>query len=266
MARTWTWKRWATWKRSKECRSFRCASNARCWPGPRWKRRSKKPAPKITTMHYEVVSGKLAGRKTDALIVNVFEGEKPVGDLEEVDDLLGGLLAKVLRSREFEPKANKTLLLHTNGDRVLLVGGGKRAEHDFEKAFQMAGTAVRALPSICRSATFFLRGELPPEAKGRAISEGVGLALFRPDFYKSDRKDSKLERIEAVSAKEHAASVQKGLKDGEVMAEATNFARRLADEPSNLMTPTLMAEAALGMPDGAVKVEILERKDMERLK
>ncbi|HEX6511979.1 MAG TPA: leucyl aminopeptidase, partial [Chloroflexota bacterium] len=214
-------------------------------------------------MRYEVVTGKLAGRGTDALIIPLFEGEKPTGELREADALLGGLLGKVLKSGEFEPKLNKTLLLHTDGERVLLVGGGKRQEHDFDKACQMAGTAVRALPSVCRSAMFVTRGDLSPEDQGRTISQGAGLALHRPDFYKSDRKDPKLERIQVLADSELA--VKKGLKDGEVLAEATNFARRLADEPSNLMTPTLLAEAALSTANGAVKVEVLERSDMERL-
>jgi hypothetical protein len=85
-------------------------------------------------MKYNVTAGALAGRGTDALIVNVFEGEESVDDLKEVDVLLSGLLGKVLKSGEFEPKSNRTLLLHTEGERVLLVGSGKRREQDFENA------------------------------------------------------------------------------------------------------------------------------------
>src|SRR5579884_565973 len=217
-------------------------------------------------MKYTVGSGALAGRSSDALIVPVYEAEKPAGDLKELDAVLNGLLGKVLQSGEFEAKLNRTLLLHTNGDRVLLVGGGKRAELDPGKAQQIAGSAVRALPAICRSATFVLRGDLPVHQQAQAVSEGAGLALHRPDFYKSDRKDPQLERIEVLAPKADARAVERGLKDGEVLAEATNFARRLADEPANLMTPTHLAEAALGVANGAVKVEVLERKDMERLK
>jgi len=222
-------------------------------------------------MKYNVVSGELAGRGADALIVPVFEGESSrtgslKGELAEVDALLNGLLCKVLKSGELEPKLNKTMVLHANGDRVVLVGGGKRAELDVDKALQMAGSAVRALPSVCRAATFVLRGDLPAQQQGQAVSEGAGIALFRSDFYKSDRKDPKLKRLEVLAPAADAKIVERGLKDGEVLAEAVNFARRLADEPSNLMTPTLLAEAASGIASGAVTVEVLERKDMERLK
>src|SRR5258708_4290135 len=100
-------------------------------------------------MNYGVVSGKLAGGGTDAVVVPVYEGEKPNGELKEVDALLDGLLGKVLKSGEFEPKSGKTALLHANGDRVLLVGGGKRKDQDLADAIQLAGTAIRALPSPC---------------------------------------------------------------------------------------------------------------------
>jgi leucyl aminopeptidase len=216
-------------------------------------------------MHYSVSAGELAGRGADALIVPVFEGEKPTGDLNDANSLLGGLLAKVLNSGEFEPKLGRTLLLHTDGERVLLAGGGKRADYDFDRAQQLAGSAARALPGVCRSATFVLRGDLPPRAQGQAVSEGAGIALWRPDFYKSDRKDPKLERVELLAGKDGVKDAEAGLRDGQVLAEAVNFARRLADEPSNLMTPTHLAEAASTIAGPAVSVEVLERADMERL-
>src|SRR4051812_12674716 len=114
-------------------------------------------------MRYGVVSGTATARKTDAFIVPVYEGEKASDELKDIDAMTGGLLAKVLGSGEFEPKANKTALLHTDGDRILLVGGGKRKEQDLDKAIQMFGTAVRALPSVCTNATVFVRGDLAPE-------------------------------------------------------------------------------------------------------
>ncbi len=171
----------------------------------------------------------------------------------------------MLDSGEFEPKLNKTLLLQTADERVLLIGAGKRKEHDFEKAQQIAGAAVRALPSICQSATLVLRGDLAPQTQGQAVSEGAGIALLRPDFYKSDRKEPKLERIELIAGKGDTKAVTRGLEDGQVLAEAVNFARRLADEPSNLMTPTRLAEAATTVAHGPVTVEVLEREDMERM-
>jgi leucyl aminopeptidase len=221
-------------------------------------------------MQYNVSAGKLAGRGTDALIVPVFEGEKVIptgksGTLDEVDALLGGLLGKVLDSGEFEPKLNKTMLLHTDGERVLLVGAGKQKEHDFDTAQQLAGTAVRALPSICHSVSFMLRDGLAPQAQGQAVSEGAGIALWRPDFYKADRKEPRLERFELLAAQSDAKAVERGVEDGRVLAEAMNFARRLADEPSNLMTPSHLAEAATTVGGGPVTVEVLEREDMERM-
>jgi leucyl aminopeptidase len=217
-------------------------------------------------MRYSVVSGNAAGRGTDVIIVPLFDGDKPTGDLKAIDELLGGLLARVIDSGEFDGKQNKTLLLHANGDRVLLAGGGKRADQDLDRAMQLAGTAVRTLPSVCKTATFVVRGDLPANVRGQAISEAADIALFKSDFYKADRKDSQLAEIQVVTPEADAKAVERGIKDGQVLAEAVNFARRLSDEPSNLMTPTMLAEAALSIANEAVTVEVLDQADAERLK
>ncbi|MBV8087944.1 MAG: leucyl aminopeptidase, partial [Chloroflexi bacterium] len=88
----------------------------------------------------------------------------------------------------------------------------------------------------------------------------------RPDFYKADRKEPKLARVDAWATGGEAKGVLEGLQDGDVLAGATNFARRLADEPSNLMTPSLLAEAAQTVANAAVKVEVLEKPEIERMK
>ncbi len=216
-------------------------------------------------MRHGVLTADLAGVKADAIIVNIFDGEKATEDLAAVDGRLNGLLAKVLKSGEFEGKSGKTLLLHTADDRVLLVGAGKKAELDYEKAVQMAGIAARAVPPVCRNAAFVFRGDMPARLKGQALAEGAEIGLFKPDFYQSERKDSKLEKLDLVVGKADSTAAKQGLHDGGVLAEATNFARRLANEPSNLMTPTHLADAAVSIASDAVKVEILERADMERL-
>ncbi|MHB8621329.1 MAG: leucyl aminopeptidase family protein, partial [Chloroflexota bacterium] len=97
------------------------------------------------------------------------------------------------------------------------------------------------------------------------MAEGVALGLFKANFHQSERKDPRLRRVEVLAGKDDAKALEQGLADGEVLAEATNFARRLANEPANLMTPTLLAQAALSVGSDAVQVEVLERADMERL-
>ena len=56
------------------------------------------------------------------------------------------------------------------------------------------------------------------------------------------------------------------VKRGRILAESQNFARALANEPANLLTPLKMAEAARAMcAESGLNCEVLEREQMEKL-
>src|SRR5207245_9023609 len=59
----------------------------------------------------------------------------------------------------------------------------------------------------------------------------------------------------------------KGLSKGHIIADAQNFARDLVNEPSNKLTPRILAEKAEAMAKGAgLAVEILDEKKIADLK
>jgi leucyl aminopeptidase len=77
---------------------------------------------------------------------------------------------------------------------------------------------------------------------------------------------SKLSVASVVCSKAELAAVAAGLKRGEAIAAGTELARECANRPGNVCTPTYLAEQAklLGKEHG-LKVEILDRKDCEKL-
>ena len=77
---------------------------------------------------------------------------------------------------------------------------------------------------------------------------------YEPDRYKGGEKKS-LESVAIVGGDEAA------VKRGRILAEAQNFARALANEPANLLTPLKMAEAARAMcAESGLECEVLERE------
>jgi leucyl aminopeptidase len=65
------------------------------------------------------------------------------------------------------------------------------------------------------------------------------------DTYRSDRKDLQLITVVlAISASADAGAAYQSVAEGAIIAESQNFARALSLEPSNLMTPTILAERA----------------------
>jgi leucyl aminopeptidase len=92
----------------------------------------------------------------------------------------------------------------------------------------------------------------------KSIVEGAYVGNFDPDYYKSDRKDQKIEELTIVtSGKAKEQALQAALEQGRIIGEAQNFTRDLVNEPGNRMTPTILADRAKEMSDATgLKCEV----------
>jgi leucyl aminopeptidase len=193
--------------------------------------------------------------ETDCLVVVVLdkgEKDKPAPSVECVDAAVREAAKDVISSGELTGKTFETTLLHRPGGlkakRLLLLGGGKAKNFSAAELRMLAGAAVRTLKAkSIRSFAFALpdSGIAAPEGV-RAIVEGSFVGNFDPDYYKSDRKDQKIDAITIVVAGDTKA-LESTMQAGRIVAESQNFARDLVNEPSNRMTPTILAERAKKM-------------------
>jgi leucyl aminopeptidase len=213
--------------------------------------------------------------ETDALVSYVFEDTDPIqGTLAEIDKSANGLLRKLSTSAELTGKSLEMTLIHApaglKATRLLLVGAGKRDKFDVATLRKSAGAALRYLKSrSLKHLVFLLRENDLNETFAQAVAEGTITADFETDKYKSDHKNDK--SIEAVaiagySDKDKSAG-EKGLNRGRIIAEAQNFARDLVNEPSNKLTPKILAEKAEAMAkESGLAVDILDEKRIADLK
>ncbi len=82
----------------------------------------------------------------------------------------------------------------------------------------------------------------------KAIVEGAFVGNFDADYYKSDRKDQKIDELTIVTPKgANQRSWKTGMEQGRIIGESQNFTRDLVNEPGNRMTPTIMADRAKAM-------------------
>jgi leucyl aminopeptidase len=216
-----------------------------------------------------------AALETDALVSYLFEDPDPVqGRIAEIDHAAGGLLRKLANSGELAGKPLEMTLVHgpagLKAARLLLVGAGKREKFDTATLRKIAGAALRYLKSrSVKRIAFLVRETDLTEGAAQALAEGSLAANFEPDKYKTDKKNDK--SIDAVvlvgySDKERVAA-EKGLSQGRVIADAQNFTRELVNEPSNKLTPKLLAEKAEAMAkEASLAVEILDEKKIADLK
>src|SRR6266404_5106919 len=207
--------------------------------------------------------------ETDCLVVVVLDQsekdqskkDKPVVTVESSDAGVREAAKDVISSGEVTGKMFETTLLHRpaglKAKRLLLVGGGKAKTFSAAELRKLAGAAVRTLKSkSIRSLAFVVPESAIPASQGlRAIVEGAFVGNFDPGNYKSDRneKDQKIDAVTIVvpgnaqGAHGDTKALEGAMQAGRIVAESQNFTRDLVNEPSNRMTPTMMAERAKKM-------------------
>jgi leucyl aminopeptidase len=226
-------------------------------------------------MQITLAAQPFAAIETEALVTYAFENGAPVqGRLAEIDRGAGGLLGRLASGGELTGKSLEMTLIHApaglHAARLLLVGAGKREKFDSAALRKLAGSALRYLKTRgVHKFVFAAREDQATEEFAQAIVEGLLAADFESDKYKTDKKNDK--SIDAVQIAGYAdaerAAGEKGLARGTVIGEAQNFARDLINEPSNKLTPKILAEKAEAMARQAgLAVDVLDEKRIVDLK
>ncbi len=226
-------------------------------------------------MEIKVDTRAFAKIEADALVTYAFEQEKPVeGILAQLDAATGGALGKLAASGELTGKMLETTLLYypagLAAQRLLVLGAGKKGKFGTFELRRLAGAAVRALKSRqVKSVAFLAREDDRGAAAAQAIVEGMILANFDSDKYKTDKKPGN-EIISASLAgwdESARADADLGLSRGRVIAESQNFARELGNEPSNRLTPRMLADRAAAMArEAGLSVNVLDEAKIAELK
>src|SRR5215469_8408299 len=226
-------------------------------------------------MQITLESKPFAAIETDALVTYVFEnGDAAQGRAGELDKLTGGLLSRLNKSGELTGKTLETTLLHApaglKAARLLIIGAGKRDQFNSITLRKIAGVAVRYLKSRgVHNFVFVVREGNTNEDTAQSITEAFLVSDFETDKYKTEKKNDK--HIDTISVAGHGdsekAPAEKGITRGRVIGEAQNFTRDLVNEPSNKLTPRILAEKAEAMAKQAgLTVEILDEKRIAELK
>ena len=230
-------------------------------------------------MQVEVKPGRAEAEAAEVLVLAQCEAEATLKqETAAVDTALSGGLKELWKSGEFEGKANELALVHTHGrvpaKRVLLVGLGKRADLKLDSFRQAMGHVAKRVRQA--KATSFAVALPAATVRGaslvdltQAMVEGAILGGYQFTAYRSDENASAKDVARmtlVVPQKGQVQQVAEGVRRGVATAEATVFVRDLCNHPSNVMTPTRVADEAKAVAkEPGVSLKILERKDMEQL-
>ena len=198
---------------------------------------------------------------------------KPQLTVAASDSAVQSVPADLLASGEMTGKPFETNLLHKpaglKARRLLLISGGAAKKFNSYNLRRIAGTAVRTLKSRgIRSFAFIAPPTIPAEEAVTAIVEGALVGNFDPDYYRSDRKDQKIDALTIlVSGNSDQAALEKAAHEAQVIGESQNFTRDLVNEPSNRMTPTILGDRAKKMcEDVGLKCEVYGADKIKELK
>ena len=220
-------------------------------------------------------SARPAQLETECLVAVVLDRgpkDKPEVTVETADDAVKKAAAEVIANGELTGKSCEVTLLHhpagLKAKRLLLIGGGKAQAFSGFELRRMAGTAVRTLKARgLRSFAFAAPpAGMPAEQAIKAIVEGAFVGNFEADTYKSDRKDQKIDELTVIAGGD-TGKLQSALEDARVIGESQNFTRDLVNEPSNRMTPTMLANQAKKMAqEVGLKCEVYGADKIKELK
>jgi len=225
-------------------------------------------------METKLVFGPVTELETEALVVIVPDREPRLeGTLAEIDQATQGALRELIDAGEFSARALETVLLYRpaglKAKRLLLIGAGKNTPGVYELR-RLATVAARQLKgkNLHRIAILAPAGVAAEDAV-RAFATGVDGANFEPDTYKQDRKEDR--RIDALAVSfpggSETGALTRALAEAGFIASGHRFARDLANEPGNRLTPTILAQRAQAMAQQAgLACEVIDEKRARELK
>ncbi|MEX0786966.1 MAG: leucyl aminopeptidase, partial [Dehalococcoidia bacterium] len=227
-------------------------------------------------MNLRVERGDIAQHQAAAIVVNLFEGvTSPGGGTGAVDAALDGAISRLIADGDCRGKDGELTLIHTLGKlpapRVLVAGLGKADDFTLDKVRSLSANVARYLRRHrCETIATITHGAgiagLDPQACAQAIAEGTVMGLYTFDRHKKPPEDQTgVESVTLVEFDEaRMEALQHGVERGVVLGEAANFARDLANEPANVLTPTELAERARTLAqETGLECEVFDRPWME---
>jgi leucyl aminopeptidase len=228
-------------------------------------------------MDIRVEKGRAEKFPCELLLLFSFESpDRLEGPIQNVDLEWNGFISAVMRQGDFKGELFECRLFYTQGalpaKRVLLAGLGKRGEFDLEK---WRGTASKAGQFIRNSG---IKQFAFPLKRFDGLSEvdlaesfitGFLLGVYQFNEFKTIERE-KIKEVEEVilleESDEEIKWVGHGLSKGQIISEAVNLARDLANGPSNRVTPAVLAEKAQQIAkDHGMEIQVFEVNQAEAM-
>lgn len=190
----------------------------------------------------------------DALIVGIWSDGTLTAAARHVDEVGKGVISGLISRREATGRLYELTPLHGVAGfatpLVLVVGLGEAAKFDEGAAYRTAAAATRQLSGKVRNTVVSYLGDAGPKHAAAAIA-GALAGTVGTDLYKREKKRFAFEQLLWHGA--DAAAIERGT----ILGDAVNLARRLVNEPADVLYPeTFVAKAKAIAEAEGLKYEI----------
>ncbi len=211
----------------------------------------------------------------DLLVLGVFEEDE-----ENAYEFLNTMFAKELQEaltlglfKKSYGEMYPTKFVGLGFRRVLVLALGKKEEMTLERIRRLISKAV-TYTKLYKFESFSTNilsqiedtGRFSPEELGRTSAEGLYLGNYSFKKYINPVPEILEKEIQYVTLSWMKDKEQflLGFAQGKTIAECTNFAKDLVNEPSIVMTPAYMEKIAEEIAENKnIKLRVLDKKDLE---
>ena len=210
-------------------------------------------------------------------VVLTDKGGKLSGDAAEANIFFEKALSRAAVNGRFIGADGQALALSglsvSRCTQAILIGASSRARYDRMDWVKRGVDIGKSLDAAGVSeATIVLTGDtgkVDATAATTAVLEGIALANYRFDNFKTGLKDHQLGKLQKVTVLvdgKALQSVKEALPKVEGVIAGNMLARDLVNLPPNIATPSYMAETALKLKkEVGLDVDILDKKQLEKL-
>jgi len=212
------------------------------------------------------------------LIVGIYEDGELTPAAKAIDIGSKHALTKLIKRGGFKGKLGQTLPVYHLGDstfeHIVIVGCGKREKITSMIFRNIVICAMKSLKSTQTTQAVCYLTELDVTKKNaawktRQIVEATEDAFYCFDLFKSEKnpKSSLTEILVYLGDTKHQKDCELALKQGKAIADSVTLTKNLANLPSNICTPSFLADQAkdLAKLHAAVSLKVLSENEMKKL-
>lgn len=205
----------------------------------------------------------------DAYIFGLFSDQGIPSEFKESHPNLAQQIELALDNGEFKAKLNQTLVLYSANckiaKRFIAIGLGDSSKYTTDFLRQVSATAAKNIIDLKITAlTIEFMGEKYLNIEdAQALAEGLVLGSYRfLNYKKSEDEYTGIETVTVLSDSDIAPALNYGMS----VSAGVALARDLGNHPSNIATPTYLADTAETIAKtGNMKLTVYEREDFEKM-